>query len=195
MKAAIDSKPELPKVSGRAWGRLLKLCDLSNAAVFIVITEFFEKITYFGVRAILVLYFTKALTLSESKATSLFHVFIFLSTSFTIVGAFLSDFCFGRYRSILMLSVVYLIGTIVLSVTAIPGEMGQSVVGAFIGLFLISLGSGGIRSSMSPFGADQIGGKEEKGYRMYFSFFYFSMNLAALLAGISIPILRGKEDR
>ncbi|XP_072417141.1 solute carrier family 15 member 2-like isoform X1 [Chiloscyllium punctatum] len=185
-----DSKPELPKVSGRAWGRLLKLCDLSNAAVFIVITEFFEKITYFGVRAILVLYFTKALTLSESKATSLFHVFIFLSTSFTIVGAFLSDFCFGRYRSILMLSVVYLIGTIVLSVTAIPGEMGQSVVGAFIGLFLISLGSGGIRSSMSPFGADQIGGKEEKGYRMYFSFFYFSMNLAALLAGITIPILR-----
>ncbi|XP_048455942.1 solute carrier family 15 member 2-like [Rhincodon typus] len=33
-------------------------------------------------------------------------------------------------------------------------------------------------------------GTEEKGYRMYFSFFYFSMNLAALLAGIIIPILR-----
>ncbi|XP_048470341.1 peptide transporter family 1-like [Rhincodon typus] len=159
-----DSKPESPKVSGRAWGRLLKLFDLSNAAVFVVITEFFEKVSYFGVRAILVLYFTKALILSESKATSLYHVFIFLSTSFTIVGAFLSDFCFGRYRSILMLSVVYLIGTIVLSVTAIPREIRQSGVGAYIGLFLISLGSGGIRSSVSPFGADQISGKEVSAY-------------------------------
>ncbi|XP_078079868.1 solute carrier family 15 member 1-like isoform X2 [Mustelus asterias] len=167
-----------------------KFFELSNAAVFTVITEFFEKFTFFGVRAILVLYFTNALTLSESKATSLYHVFNFLSTSFTILGAFLSDFCFGRYRTILMLSVVYLGGTFVLSVTAIPTVMGKAGVGAFIGLFFISLGSGGIRSSMSPFGADQIGGKEEKAYRMYFSFFYFSMNLAALFAGITIPILR-----
>ncbi|XP_067869243.1 solute carrier family 15 member 1-like [Heterodontus francisci] len=184
------SKLESPKVSGRAWGRLLKLFDLSNAAVFIVITEFFEKLAYYGVRAILVLYFTKVLLLTESKATSLFHVFIFLSTSFTILGAFLSDFCLGRYRTILMLAVVYLVGAIVVSVTALPGQMGQYGVGAYIGLFLISVGSGGIRSNVSPFGADQIGGKEEKGYRMYFTFFYFAMNLAALIAGIVIPILR-----
>uniref|UniRef100_UPI00398E6652 solute carrier family 15 member 1-like n=1 Tax=Pristiophorus japonicus TaxID=55135 RepID=UPI00398E6652 len=184
------SKPESPKVSGRAWGRLLKLFDLSTAAVFIVITEFFEKLAYFGLRAILVLYFTNALLLSESKATSFYHVFIFLSTSFTILGAFLSDFCFGRYRTILMLSILYLLGTIVVSVTAIPGQMGINSVGAYIGLFLTSVGSGGIRSSVSPFGADQIVANEEKRYRMYFSFFYFSMNLAALLAGIIIPILR-----
>ncbi|XP_078385966.1 solute carrier family 15 member 2-like isoform X1 [Cetorhinus maximus] len=184
------SKPESSKVSGRAWGRFLKIFDLSYAAVFTVITEFFEKLTYFGVRAVLVLYLTNALILSESKATSLYHVFIFLSTSFTIVGAFFSDFCFGRYRTILMLSVVYLAGSIVLSVTAIPGLMGRSGLGAYLGLFLVSLGSGGIRSNVSPFGADQIGGKEEKGYRMYFSFFYFFMNLAAFIAGITIPILR-----
>ncbi|XP_072343042.1 solute carrier family 15 member 2-like isoform X1 [Scyliorhinus torazame] len=184
------SKPESLKVSGQAWGRLLKVFNLSNAAIFTVVTEFFEKLTYFGVRAILVLYFTNALILSESKATSLYHVFIFLSTSFTIVGAFFSDFCFGRYRTILMLSIVYLAGSIVLSVTAIPTLTGQSGVGAYIGLFFLSLGSGGIRSSMSPFGADQLSRKEEKDYRIYFSFFYFSMNLAALFAGIIIPILR-----
>ncbi|XP_067825277.1 solute carrier family 15 member 2-like [Heptranchias perlo] len=184
------SKPESAKVSGRAWGRLLKLCQLSTAAIFIVITEFFEKLSYFGIRAILVLYFTNALLLSESKATSLYHVFVFLSTFFTILGAFLSDFCFGRYRTILMLSILYLVGNIFVSVTAIPGQMGRYGMGAYMGLFLVTVGCGGIRSSMSPFGADQIVAKEEKRYRMYFSFFYFSMNLAALFAGIVIPILR-----
>ncbi|XP_062894118.1 solute carrier family 15 member 1-like isoform X1 [Mobula hypostoma] len=184
------SKPQLPQVNGQAWGRLLKVFDLSLAAIFILVTEFFEKLAYFGLRAILVLYFTDALLLTDSKATSFYHVFIFFSVSFTILGAFLSDFCFGRYRCILIATILFLFGSIILSTTAISVLNGKSGVGSYIGFFLITLGSGCNRSNMSPFGADQIGAKEEKRYRMYFSFYYFSMNLASLISGIAIPILR-----
>ncbi|XP_051894872.1 solute carrier family 15 member 2-like [Pristis pectinata] len=184
------SKPELPKVSGRAWGRLLKVFDLSCATSFILITDFFEKLAYFGLRAILVLYFTDALFLTESKATSLYHILIFFSISFNILGAFLSDFCCGRYRCILISTTLYLVGTIVLSTTAISVLNGKSGVGSYIGLFLIMLGSGCIRSNMPPFGADQIGAKEEKQYWVYFSLYYFLMNLASSVSGIAIPILR-----
>ncbi|XP_069761243.1 solute carrier family 15 member 1-like isoform X2 [Narcine bancroftii] len=184
------SEPDNPKETSEVWQRLLNFFDLSPSAIFILISEFFEKLAYFGLRAILVLYFTDALQLSENKATSIYHVLIFLSTTFTILGAFISDFCCGRYRSILIFSILYLVGDIVLSTTAILVLIGDSGVGSYIGLFIFTLGSGGMKSNVLPFGADQIDAKEEKRYRMYFSFFYFSMNLASFIAGISIPVLR-----
>ncbi|XP_078280573.1 solute carrier family 15 member 1-like [Rhinoraja longicauda] len=184
------SNPDLPKVSGRAWGRLLKLFHLNPAVIFILITEFFEKIAFFGQRAILVLFFTDALFLSESKATSLYHVFTFFATAFTILGAFLSDFFCGLYRSILIFSILFLVGATLLSATAYPLPIESSGVGSFIGLFLISLGFGSIQSNLSHFGADQIGMKEEKQYWTYFSLFYFSVNLAFLISGICVPLLR-----
>lgn len=184
------SKPDLPKVSGRAWGRLLKLFHLNTSVIFILATEFFEKIAFFGQKAILVLFFTDGLSLSESKATSLYHVFTFFATTFTILGAFLSDYVCGRYRSILIFSIIFLGGATLLSATAYPIPIGMPGVGSAIGLFLISLGFGSIQSNLSHFGADQIGMKEEKQYWTYFSLFYFSVNLASLISGICVPILR-----
>lgn len=55
----------------------------------------------------------------------------------------------------------------------------------FIGLYLIALGTGGIKPCVSSFGADQFDDsdeKEKKSKSSFFNWFYFSINIGALVA-------------
>ena len=55
----------------------------------------------------------------------------------------------------------------------------------FLGLYLIALGTGGIKPRVSSFGADQFDDSDEaekKKKRSFFNWFYFSINIGALVA-------------
>ncbi|CAI9098400.1 OLC1v1035044C1 [Oldenlandia corymbosa var. corymbosa] len=55
----------------------------------------------------------------------------------------------------------------------------------FVGLYLIALGTGGIKPCVSPFGADQFDDSDEtekKSKSSFFNWFYFSINIGALIA-------------
>ena len=66
-------------------------------------------------------------------------------------------------------------------------------IGPTVGLLLIALGTGGIKSSVAPFGADQFSVGQEKEQQSFFSAFYFMINLGSTLSIILTPILRGKS--
>ena len=92
-----------------------------------------------------------------------------------------------------------------------------SRVGPFIGLFLIALGTGGIKPCVSAFGADQISMTnvrwrksleltshsflflflQPKQLNRYFAFFYFAINTGSLVSTLLTPLLRStpKEIR
>lgn len=56
----------------------------------------------------------------------------------------------------------------------------------FIGLYLIALGTGGIKPCVSSFGADQFDDtdpQERKKKGSFFNWFYFSINIGALISG------------
>ena len=65
----------------------------------------------------------------------------------------MSDSYWGKYKTILLLSLVYCAGNITLSLTAIPGTTGGGDTvedpphwwGCMLGLFLVALGTGGIK--------------------------------------------------
>ena len=62
---------------------------------------------------------------------------------------------------------------------------------SFIGLFLIALGTGGIKPCVSTFGAEQFKMPEHEKYiDSFFSFFYMSINIGGLLSQLITPILR-----
>jgi len=65
---------------------------------------------------------------------------------------------------------------------------------SFIGLFLIALGTGGIKPCVASFGAEQfqIPEQEEK-MKQYFSWFYASINLGAAASTFLTPNLRNLE--
>ncbi|KAL4217035.1 hypothetical protein ACF0H5_023491 [Mactra antiquata] len=162
--------------------------DAYPYSVFFILTnEFCERFSYYGMRAILVIYLTRWLSFGENQATSIFHAFSMLCYGMPLIGAVVADGYLGRYKTILYLSVVYFAGSLILSVTALPPPEWY---GAAVGLFLIACGTGGIKASVAPFGADQFISGQEKWQNSFFSAFYFMINLGSMLSVIITPILR-----
>ncbi|XP_053389914.1 solute carrier family 15 member 2-like [Mercenaria mercenaria] len=154
---------------------------------FILSNEFCERFSYYGMRAILVLYLTRWLSFEENQATSIFHAFSMMCYAMPLMGAVIADGYLGRYRTILYLSCVYFVGSLVLSLTALPPPEWY---GPAVGLFLIGVGTGGIKASVAPFGADQFLPGQEKWQNSFFSAFYFMINLGSMISTFLTPILR-----
>ena len=72
------------------------------------------------------------------------------STSSRCSGGFIADRFFGKYRTILWLSLLYCVGHLLLAV------FDDNRQGFYAGLFLIALGSGGIKPCVSAFVGDQF---------------------------------------
>jgi dipeptide/tripeptide permease len=123
----------------------------------ILITETAERFAYFGFQAVLVLYFTMELKYSESQAIA-FYAYNSSFAYFTpLLGACLADGFLGRYRTILSFGIIYVIGLAVLTIAAAYDDnLTWKRVGSFVGLFLVCLGTGGIKPCVSAFGADQV---------------------------------------
>ncbi len=116
---------------------------------FIVGNEACERYSYYGMRSILVVFMIQVLLFQEADATSIYHVFAAACYLFPVLGAFISDRIWGKYKTILYLSLVYCAGHAVLSIW-------ETRTGLYFGLALIALGSGGIKPCVSAHVGDQF---------------------------------------
>ncbi|KAJ2954424.1 hypothetical protein O0L34_g2692 [Tuta absoluta] len=168
---------------------------------FIVTNEFCERFSYYGMRTILSLYLSVKLGYSDNGATVLYHVFTMVAYFFPVLGAMIADGWLGRFRTIFYLSLVYALGSMLISLTAMPPLNLPSVPLTMVALLLIALGTGGIKPCVAAFGGDQFKLPEQEKYLGYFfSMFYFAINAGSLISTFLTPILRadvqcfGDED-
>nr|AFK36288.1 unknown [Lotus japonicus] len=169
-----------------------------TACYFILGHEFCERFTYYGMSTNLVLYFKHQL--HQHSATASKNVADWGGTCYItpLIGALVADAYLGRYLTILYLSVVYVIGMALLTLSAsVPGlkptcygkdnchaSHGQSAV-CFLSLYLIALAAGGIKPCISSFGADQFDDADEveKQHKSsFFNWFFLSINTGGLIA-------------
>ncbi|XP_070607297.1 solute carrier family 15 member 1 isoform X1 [Erythrolamprus reginae] len=171
---------------------------------FIVINEFCERFSYYGMRAVLVLYFKFFLHWDDNLSTAIYHTFVALCYLTPILGALIADSWLGKFKTIISLSIVYTVGQAVLSVSSIndlmdsnhdgaPDDINIPIAFSMIGLVLIALGTGGIKPCVAAFGGDQFEEDQDKQRSRFFSIFYLSINAGSLLSTIITPILRGVE--
>ena len=78
-----------------------------------------------------------------------------------------------------------------MSMTSLPSLGAGEIPGPMIGLFLIALGTGGIKPCVSAFGGDQFTSDQSKLLQSFFSVFYFAINAGSLLSMLITPVLRG----
>ncbi|XP_062141372.1 peptide transporter family 1 isoform X2 [Drosophila sulfurigaster albostrigata] len=199
----VDESPQEPKKNG---GELVESNNFSNAVeaegqekklpypksvFFIISNEFCERFNYYGMRTVLVLYLSRQLGYSEDTATVVFHVFTMFVYFLCVFGAIISDSWLGKFKTILYLSLVYICGSVLLTLGAI-GPLNLPVeTFTILGLALIALGSGGIKPCVSAFGGDQFKVPEQvKQITSFFSLFYFSINAGSLISTTVTPILR-----
>ena len=141
-----------------------------------------ERYSYYGMASILALYMRDHLHLPEHLATSGYQAFVAAVYLTPIAGAFLADWAWGRYRTILWLSLGYVAGHLTLAVW----ETGW---GLAAGLALIALGAGGIKPCASAFGGDQIPAGHETLLSRLYNLWYWMINVGSTVGTITIPLL------
>ncbi|KAK7075752.1 hypothetical protein SK128_015997, partial [Halocaridina rubra] len=165
-----------------------------KAVFFIVGNELCERFSYYGMKAILTLYLKYQLKYDEDTSTVIYHVWAMLCYFTPLFGAIIADTFLGRFRTIFYISIIYVLGNAVLSVAAVPPlfpSLGPKIAVSMIGLFLIALGTGGIKPCVSAFGGDQfVLPQQERQLTQFFSIFYFSINTGSLISTYSTPLLR-----
>uniref|UniRef100_A0A8C9U461 Solute carrier family 15 member 2 n=1 Tax=Scleropages formosus TaxID=113540 RepID=A0A8C9U461_SCLFO len=126
-------------------------------------------------------------------STAIYHAFSSLCYFTPVLGAIIADSWLGKFKTIIYLSIVYVIGHVIKSIGAIPsvGDNTVHIVLSMAGLVLIALGTGGIKPCVSAFGGDQFEDKHTEERRKFFSIFYMSINAGSVLSTLITPILRG----
>jgi dipeptide/tripeptide permease len=90
-------------------------------SVFIIVgNEFCERLSYYGMKAILGIYLHKKLHLSEDKSTVIYHTFAMLCYFTPIFGAMIADQLLGRFKTIVYISMIYVLGHLLKTLAAIP---------------------------------------------------------------------------
>lgn len=158
---------------------------------FIIANEFCERFSFYGLRTILVLYLRNVLNFSDSSSTVIFHLFATMCHLTPVLGAILADSVWGKFKTILYLSVVYVFGELILIISSIIWNHGTASIDlTLFGLLMIGLGSGGIKPCVGALGGDQYLPNEQRRRDLFFPMFYGSIHLASLISVFISPILR-----
>lgn len=166
---------------------------------YIIGNEAAERFSYYGMRTILVIFMTKFLMdktgalnpMSEVQASTWYHLFTTANYFFPMLGALVADIFWGKYKTILRLSIVYCLGHLMLAIG--DSHFGIHVLGMRtclgLGLAMIAIGSGGIKPVVSSHVGDQFTAKNKNLIEKVFSVFYFAINLGAFLSTLLTPVL------
>ena len=132
----------------------------------IAIVEMTERFAYYGLSAPFQNYMQNdlddpllpgALGLGQSTATCLQYFWNFWCYSSPLIGAVVADQYMGRYNTIMLFAMIYIVGLLILTTTSVPSaiESGSAFGGFIAAIIIIGLGSGGIKSNVSPLIAEQ----------------------------------------
>ncbi len=157
---------------------------------YIIANEAAERFSYYGMRAILVVFMTQHLVnsggmldvMGEDEAKGWYHLFVSAVYFTPLLGALLSDGVLGKFRTIILLSLVYCGGHLALATD-------DTRLGLALGLGLIALGAGGIKPCVSAHLGDQFGQTNQGLLSRAFSWFYFAINLGAFISSLATPWL------
>lgn len=159
---------------------------------YIVGNEGCERYSYYGMRCILVPFMVAAsltslghaagLGFTHEHATEVMHLFMGVCYLLPLFGAYIADRFWGRYQTILYLSLFYCLGHATLAV------FEKSEWGLYAGLGLIALGSGGIKPCISAFVGDQFRHDQTDMLSKVYGLFYWMINFGSFFSTILTPI-------
>ncbi|KAL6867541.1 hypothetical protein ACP4OV_015565 [Aristida adscensionis] len=169
--------------------------DSWRACTYILVTECFEELAYYGIQFNLVTFLKTVLR--ESNVTAARNYTNWQGTCYVapLIGAIIADSYLGRYLTTIAFFTVYLAGMAAISISAsfpacagadcLPDGSYQSAV-FFLGLYMMAIGAGGIKPCVSSFGADQFDDSipvERLKKDSFFNWFFFAIYIGSFVAG------------
>eukprot|EP01132_Coremiostelium_polycephalum_P004622 gene4622-5773_t len=161
---------------------------------YIMGNEICERYSFYGLKSILNPFFQNFMGYSSGTAGSIMHGFNFMAYFFPLFGAYIADSRLGKYKTLLYFSIIYCVGGIFLTLSAVPKVVGdegsRSPWAWIIGIIFIALGTGGIKPVVSAFCGDQLGPHQKNLLEKIFQIFYWCVNLGSLFSTIITPVVK-----
>jgi len=159
-----------------------------RSAFFIIGVELAERFAYYGISSNLINYLTGPLGQSKATAAENVNTWYGVASLLPLLGAFVADSYLGRYRTIVLASLLYILGLGLLALSAFLPYLSSAdcknganimtcppsqfqVVFFFFSLYLVAVAQGGHKPCVQAFGADQFDGQDSKESRAKSSFF------------------------
>jgi len=138
-------------------------------------TEMWERFTFYGNRALLILFMVNYLKFDDVKGNIIYGVYQSLIYAMPVLGGFMADKILGQRKSILWGGMLLACGSFVM---AIPVKESF-----FIGMGIMIVGNGYFKPNISTIVGSLY--KDGDGRRdAGFSFFYMGINIGATLGGL-----------
>jgi POT family proton-dependent oligopeptide transporter len=146
-------------------------------------TEMWERFSYYGMRAFLILYMVAPATagglgFADARAASIYGTYTGSAWAAAILGGVVADRLLGQYKTVLLGGIVIAAGHFTLAFKALPAF--------YTGLGLIALGTGFLKPNVSTLVGSlypQGDARRDAG----FSIFYMGINLGAFIG----PLIAG----
>lgn len=149
---------------------------------YIVWNEGAERFSFYGMRSILTVYMVSYLAFPKNEAVANYSWFVAACYFTPLIGAFLADRIYGRYKIILWVSLGYVFGHALMAAW-------ETRWGLFFALSFIALGSGGIKPCVAAYVGDQFKPEQTTLLQRVYNLFYWMINLGSFLSTMLIPEL------
>ncbi|KAF7123290.1 hypothetical protein RHSIM_Rhsim12G0006400 [Rhododendron simsii] len=159
-----------------------------RSAFFIVGVEVAERFAFTGISSNLITYLTGSLAQSKARAAENVNTWNGVSAISPLLGAFIADSYLGRYRTVVIASLLYILGLGLLtlsamlpSISSLDCQNGAEIISCpplwfqeilfFFSLYLVAVALGGHKPCVLAFGADQFDGQDSEESKSKSSFF------------------------
>ncbi|XP_058074474.1 protein NRT1/ PTR FAMILY 6.2 [Magnolia sinica] len=193
------------------------------SAALILVIEICERLSTMGIAVNLVTYLRGTMHIPSAASANIVTDFMGTSFLLCLLGGFLADSFMGRYTTIAIFAVVQALivdvvmnqgtGTLAMT-TSLPNlhpppceettthkcepANGRQMGIFYLSLYLIALGTGGLKSSVSGFGTDQFDEEDEKEktqMTFFFNRFFFFISTGTLLAVTILVYIQDEVGR
>ncbi|KAG6534571.1 hypothetical protein ZIOFF_008474 [Zingiber officinale] len=160
-------------------------------AALILGIEVCERLSTMGIAVNLVTYLGGTMHVASAEAANMVTDFMGTSFLLSLLGGFLADSFLGRFLTI---AIFALLQSLVSCERANGLQMGL----LYLSLYIIALGTGGLKSSVSGFGTDQFDDKdprEKSQMAFFFNRFFFFISIGTLFAVTVLVYIQDNVSR
>ncbi|WHA06298.1 oligopeptide:H+ symporter [Candidatus Megaera polyxenophila] len=148
----------------------------------IFFVEMWERFSYYGMRALLVLFLTSHLGFSDAKAYAIYSLFAAIGYTVPVIGGIMADKLMGFRNMILIGGIVIIMGHICMTF------VGWNTFLVYLGLALIAIGTGLFKGNITNLLGSCYKDNDPNRERG-FTLFYVGINLGSFFASILCAIV------
>src|SRR5687768_6392414 len=151
-------------------------------------TEMWERFSYYGMRALLILYLTKHWLFNDSKSTLIYGAYTSLVYITPVLGGYLADRYLGQRKAVLFGGVLLAAGHSLMAVEGVGGQDDPTINVFWAALAFIIVGSGFLKANISVM-VGQLYKLTDIRRDGAYTIFYMGINLGAAVGTILVGYL------